>query len=460
MSQRIVLGPFDRLIETVVSHLEARGKNFSASIVVFPGKRPAHFLRKELAHHVGGSIIPPKIFSMDEFVLSLYQHLHPELVHDLEPIDAVAMLHLVHSGIHERLGGEYFASLDSFIPIGLKLFGELEELRLAHLSEQKMKEVLSGLTYNRLFSLPEYYTRFYVLTAEKCFTTRAVRYAEVAEHISELDLSGYTQIIVAGLFKLTRAEQIIFNDLEKRSNTLFVYQTDKFAEGIPEPEIHFYKASDTHGQVFALSALIKKQLDANRQIDEHSVIVLPTADALFPVVHQTLSLLPQDQYNIALEYPIARTPIYGFLHNLMELVCTKQGERYSAAQYIKFILHPYTKNIRLDQRTDVTRILFHAIESMLTNDKSKILLTLDEIEQSDEIFTNVARAISESDNEVTPEQLKKHLHSIHSKTISALENITSIKEFAHNVIMVLTYIYEQSTARLHPLFRPYAEALL
>ncbi len=460
MSQRIVLGPFDRLIETVVSHLETRGKDFSASTVVFPGKRPAHFFRKEHAHHVGGSIIPPKIFSVDEFVLSLYQHLHPEPVHDLEPIDAVAMLHLVHSGIHERLGGEYFASLDSFIPIGLKLFGELEELRLAHLSEQKMKEVLSGLTYNRLFSLTEYYTRFYALTAEKCFTTRAVRYAEVAEHISELDLSGYTQIVVAGLFKLTRAEQIIFNDLEKRSNTLFVYQTDKVAEGIPEPEIHFYKASDTHGQVFALSALIKRKLDDNRQIDEHSVIVLPTADALFPVVHQTLSLLPQDQYNIALEYPIARTPIYGFLHNLMELVCTKQGERYSAAQYIKFILHPYTKNIRLDQRTDVTRILFHAIESMLTNDKSKILLTLDEIEQSDEIFTNVARAISESDNEVTPGQLKKHLHSIHSNTIIALENITSIKEFAHNVITVLTYIYEQSTARLHPLFRPYAEALL
>jgi CRISPR/Cas system-associated exonuclease Cas4 (RecB family) len=366
----------------------------------------------------------------------------------------------VHSELKERLGGDYFASLDTFIPIGLKLFGELEELRLANLPEQKLKEVLSGLTYNRLFSLAEYYTKFYALTAEKGFTTRAVRYAEVAEHISELDLSGYTQIVVAGLFKLTHTEQIIFNDLEKRSNTLFVFQTDKVEEEAPEAEIHFYKASDTHGQVFALSALIKKQLDKNRHLDEHSVIVLPTADALFPVVHQTLSLIPQDQYNIALEYPMARTPIYGFLNDLMELVCTRQGERYSAAQYIKFILHPYTKNIRFGQRADVTRILFHAIESMLTNDKSKILLTLEEIEQSEEIFTNVAFAISESDKEVTPEQLKKHLHIIHVCTIHALENITSIKEFAHNVITVLTYIYEQSTARLHPLFRPYAEALL
>jgi CRISPR/Cas system-associated exonuclease Cas4 (RecB family) len=460
MSERIVLGPTDHLIETVASLLDSHGRDFSTSAIVFPGKRPAHFLRKELAHRSGGSIIPPKIFSVDEFILSLYQHFHPEPVHDLEPIDAVALLHLVHSGLKERLGGDYFTTLDAFIPIGLKLFGELEELRLANLPERKLREVLSALTYNRLFSLAEYYTKFYALAAEKDFTTRAVRYMEVAEHISELDLSCYTQIVVAGLFKLTHAEQIIFEDLQKRSNTLFVLQTDKIEEGTPEPEIHFYKASDTHGQVFALSALIKKQLDSSAQLDEHSVIVLPTADALFPVVHQTLSLMPQEQYNIALEYPMARTPIYGFLNNLMELVCSKQGERYSAVQYIKYILHPYTKNIRLDQRTDVTRMLFHAIESTLTNDKSKILITLEEIEQSDEIFTNVAFAISEFDNKVTPEQLKKHIHTIHSSTIRLLENITSVKEFAHNVIEVLTYIYEQSTARLHPLFRLYAEALL
>ena len=460
MSKRIVLGPTDHLIESVASHLEAQGRDFSMSAIVFPGKRPAHFLRKELAHRAGGSIIPPKIFSVDEFILSLYEQLHPEPVHDLESIDAVAVLHIVHSELKERLGGDYFASLDAFIPIGLKLFGELEELQLANLPQRKLKEVLSALTYNRLFSLAEYYTKFYALAAKKGFTTRAVRYAEVAEHIGELDISGYTQIVVAGLFKLTHAEQIIFDDLEKRSNTLFVFQTDKIEEGTPDPEIHFYKASDTHGQVFALSALIKKQLDKSAQLDERSVIVLPTADALFPVVHQSLSLMPQEQYNIALEYPMARTPIYGFLNNLMELVCTKQGGRYSAAQYVKFILHPYTKNIRLDQRADVTRMLFHAIESMLTKDKSKILMTLDEIEQSDEIFSNVAFAISESDNKVTPEQLKNHLHTIHLNTICTLENIASVKEFAHNVIEVLTYMYEQSTARLHPLFRFYAEALL
>ncbi len=460
MSERIVLGPNDHLIETIAAQLKMNGKDLSNVGVVFPGKRPAHFLRKELARRIGGSFIPPKIFSVDEFVLSLSQVLHPEPVNDLEPIDAVTLLYQVHSDIKERLGGEYFAALDSFIPVGLKLFSELEELQLAKLSEKKIWEELASLTYNRLSSLPEYYTRFYKIVVEKKYITRALRYTEVAEHIREIPLTEFTQLVVAGLFKLTHAEQIIFDELSKRPNALFVYQSDKMEEGKPEPEIHFYKASDTHGQVFALSAIIKKHLEEHMRLDERSVIVLPTADALFPVIHQTLSLLPPEEYNIALGYPMARTPVYGFLYNLMELICTRQGERYSAEQYVKFILHPYTKNIRFDHRTDVTRILFHAMESMLTEDKSKILLKLEEIEQAEKVFSNVAFAVSESGGEVTAGQLKEHLRNIHAHTIHALEHTAALKEFAHKCIEVLSFVYEHSTARMHPFFRPYAEALL
>ena len=460
MSTRILIGPNENLIETIVDNLKMDGRNFSDRAIVFPGKRPAHFLRKELAQRIGGSFIPPCIFSVDDFVLTLFRQLHPESTNDLEPIDAVALLYQIHSELKERLGGDYFSSLDTFVPIGLKLFDELEELRLANLPERRLKETLSSLTYNRLFSLAEYYTRFYKLTKEKRYITRSIRYSEVAEHIQRIELSEYTQIIVAGLFKLTHAEQIIFDELEKRPNTLFVFQTDKVENGIPEPDIRFYKASDTHGQVFALSAIIQERLKNEVSLNERSVIVLPTADALFPVLHQTLSLLPKDEFNIALGYPITRTPIYGFLHSLMELICSKQGERYSAVQYMKFILHPYTKNLRFERRTDVTRILFHALESFLTKDKSKILVTLKELEQADEIFTNVASSFAESGIETTPEQIKEHLETIHTHTIFMLEEVTSLKEFAHKVIEVLTYIYENSTAQLHPLFRPYAEAIL
>jgi ATP-dependent helicase/nuclease subunit B len=460
LSERTVIGPAENLVGTVVDRLKVDGKDLSNTAVVFPGKRPAHFLRKELARRIGGSFIPPDIFSIDEFILALYRRLHPEPVKDLETIDAVAILHRVHCALNERLGGDYFTSLDSFIPIGIKLFGELEELRLADRPERNLREVLSSFTYGRLFSLAEYYARFYESAMEKGSTTRAMRYVDVARHCPGIKLDQYAQIIVAGLFKFTHSEKVIIEELEKRPNVTFVFQSDKPDAEAAGPEVRFYKASDTHGQVFALSAMIRERLEKGPAFDERSVIVVPSADALFPLLNHALSPLPAEHYNIALGYPAERTPVFSFLRDLMELICTKQGGRYSASQYIKFVLHPYTKNIRFGQRADVTRILFHALESTLTEDKSKMLVSLEEVEQSDEVFSNIAFALSETSESMTPDQLKEHVKNIHTHTIRALEHVDSLKEFARALTAVLTYVYEESTARQHPLFRPYAEALL
>jgi ATP-dependent helicase/nuclease subunit B len=460
LSNRIVLGPTEQLIEIVAARLNPENKDFSRNVVVFPGKRPAHFLRKELARRQNGSFIPPHIYSVDEFILSLYQKIHTPPVGDLESIDAVVLLFALHQELNDRLGGEYFTTVESFLPIGMKLFAELEELHLAVLPKRKLEEELNALTYNRLFSLSDYYTKFYSLIEERGLTTRAHRYSAVARKIQEIPLLEYAHIIVAGLFKQTHAEKIIFDEIANRPNALFVFQTEKIAPGWQEPEIHFIQAPDTHGQVFALSTLINEQWESKKLLDERSVIVLPSADALFPVVHQTLSMMPQEQFNIALGYPMERTPVFGFLCNLMELVCTMQDDRYSAAQYLKFALHPYTKNIRFSTRSDVTRILFHGLESMLTEDKKNILLRLEDLEAADDVFSKTAAASSEPGKEVIEGQLKEHLRSIHTHTIRPFEHIISLKEFAQKAIGVLTYIYEQSTAPLHPLFRPYAESFL
>ncbi|MDQ7788180.1 MAG: hypothetical protein RDU01_11290, partial [Thermodesulfovibrionales bacterium] len=56
------------LIEEIVPDLIREGYDYSANLVMFPGKRPAHFLRKTLAERMRGSIIPPCILSMDEFI--------------------------------------------------------------------------------------------------------------------------------------------------------------------------------------------------------------------------------------------------------------------------------------------------------------------------------------------------------------------------------------------------------
>jgi ATP-dependent helicase/nuclease subunit B len=460
MNERIVIGPQDSLVGTIVSRLPDDTKDYSCIALVFPGKRPAHFIRKELAVRVGSSFIPPKIYSIDDFILSFYQQLFTEPLKDLESMNAIALLHRVHVGLNERLGGEYFTEFDEFLPLGMKLFGELEELFLAHLPDRRIEEELSALTHNRLFSLQAYYKQFYTLVGKSGYSTRAMRYVGVADRIQEINLEQYSKVIITVPFKQTRSEQIIFQEIEKHKKVWMVYQSNKIAGDLPEPDIHFIKASDTHGQVFALSGYIDRQLNKGAELDEHSVIVLPAPDSLFPVYHQTLSLLNEEEYNIAMGYPVVRTPVFGFFNNLLELLAAKQNNVFSSSLYIKFILHPYTKNIYWQQRADVTRVLFHAIEKKLTCEISKKFITLNTVEQEDEVFTGVASILNEQKLNITPRQLKQHVCEIHDHTIRAFDQIDSIAEFAQKSIALLSYIYEESTARLHPLFRRYAETMI
>ncbi len=477
MSRTIVIEPNESAVETVVTMVSLDESDCSHFAIVFPGKRPSHFVRKALAERLKKSFIPPAIFSIDEFIEYLHQQLNPIPLRHLEAIDAVALLFEVHTGLKEKLGGSGFDTLDAFLPVGFRLFGELEELKIANLDERRITEALSGLTFGRLHALPEYYRRFYELVERRGYITRSMQYCRVAERCHKTDLSKFSSVIVTNFLALTNAEQVIVKELRRRDNLVLVYQrgsgmTKHFEQLQVEtdgrkpagrgngPEISFYRTQDTHGQVFALSTLMKEKIARGEPIDEKTVIVLPTAEALFPVYHQTLPRFQPDQYNIALGYPLSRTPIYGFVSSLMDLVEATQMGRFPASSYVRFVLHPYTKNIRFGQRSDVTRVLFHTIEKLLVADKSRMYSSLEEIESLGEVFSDSPFRAYETAENATPEQLKEHLISIHDKTIRKFSSFESVRDFARKAIDVLMFVYAESTANLHPMFRAYAETIL
>jgi ATP-dependent helicase/nuclease subunit B len=460
MSERIVLNPHESLVNAVADRIPTDRRNFSSIAVVFPGKRPGHFLRRELARRLKGSFIPPRLFSIDEFVQFVFDHLNPTPVKDLDAMDAMAILYEIHTELRERLGGDVFRSLDLFLPIGFKLFGELEELRLSGLREDRILEALQGIPYDYRHTIGQYYDEFYRRLEARKYSTRAMRYAAAAERMEEADLGEFEQIIVAGLFKLTTAEQRIVDDLMRREAVTLIFQTDKEETSDSPPEVLLTCAPDIHGQVFALAESLRSELDGTQPLDERTVIVLPAADALFPVAEHILSGLPENSYNVAFGYPLSRTPIVGFLSALLDLLQSRQAGRYAASAYVAFMLHPYAKNIRFRNRTDVTRMLVHGLEVLLADDRSKLLVSLEDLEASEELFTRLAFAVEDEANPITPDELSAHLRQMHDRTIRMLEGITSVGSLAEAVINILSYIYDNSTAPLHPMFRPYAETML
>src|SRR3990170_3092261 len=426
----LFISPSENLVEKVAEHLIGIEKDYSSSLVIFPGKRPSHFLRKVLADKEKSSFIPPLIFSIDEFI----EHVHDESLglggRKLEAIDAISILYTIHAASPEHLGRKSFLTPDTFFPVGMKLYNDLEELSIEGTPPKKVKEIDSIAVENipeptakRLQSLSYFYETFYKRIEEGHFSTRSSRYRAVSENIDRLNLDRFKKVILAGFFALTESEKKIFRSMMKRENTLFIFQE---GEGIKkklsdlgittqreftptEPEIHCYKSPDSHGQVLGVSALLKNRIDQKERMDENLVIVLPSSEALLPLFHQALSRLDPDNYNVSLGYPLQRTPLFGFFNNLMEVVTTMDGERLYVPYYLEFILHPYTKNIYFQGRADMTRILFHTIEETLTEKRTRKFLSLSEMESDEAILDSIKEKVLRGEPDITLKMMRDHL---------------------------------------------------
>ena len=473
-SQTFIIPPTRNLIDEIVDKLDLSTNDLRRSLIVFPGKRPAHFLRKAIATRIGKSYLPPRIFSYDNFIEYLSAERLGISSQLLQPLDAAAILFETHKNAKERLGGKHFQSFDQFIGLGLKLFDELEEIRLADVPERRLEEIIGGLAYGRLHALKSYYQEFYRRVAERRYSTRATQLKLVAECLNDINLSSFGSVILAGFYALTNIDQRIFNGLAQRENVTFIFQqgpgllrqmqkldleADEDVDGIPTPETFFYASPDSHGQILALAHHIKTLIEKGEALDERTVVVLPAAEALFPVIHQVLTLLPEEGHNISLGYPLERTPLYGFFNSLLEVVTSADGDRILASAYTKFVLHPYTKNIRYGARTDVTRTLFHAIEELLAR-RSSTTVSLDELESDNSLIERVVRGFEGEDASIARKRLQAHLKMIHDATIRKFMQVRSLKDFASNAIELVLFISTNSTANLHPLFHRYAEAMI
>ncbi|HSB04850.1 MAG TPA: PD-(D/E)XK nuclease family protein [Thermodesulfobacteriota bacterium] len=479
----MILPARENLIEALLALLKGTEKDYSTNLVVFPGKRPAHFLRKALAEKVRASFIPPAILSMDDFVNWVYERKEGVPQKRLEAIDAVAILFDLQKKAPKTLGGENFISPDAFFPIGLKIYSDMEELYLEGVSPSKLKEVESlaregipPISRERLRDLSFFYEEFYRWTFASGYSTRSFRYRAICEEMEESSLASYQQVFFAGFFAFTRSEKALFRKLFSSEKVHFLFKRgpgidEKLAElGIEAekeqgeegdtPEFHFYQSPDTHGQVFALSALLGEKLEAGTLPDERTAIVLPSSDTLFPLLHQSLSLLREGNWNISLGYPLHRTPVYGFFNNLMDLISSMDGDRVYGPDYLKFVLHPYTKNIRLRENAEITRILFHTLEEELTTSKARTFLTLSEIEENSGLFEEVSRRVSKEGIALPERELRDHLKEIHQNTIGKFLSFRNVQDFAIKAIGILDFLFHESTARLHRFFHPFTEAFI
>jgi hypothetical protein len=196
-------------------------------------------------------------------------------------------------------------------------------------------------------------------------------------------------------------------------------------------------------------------------LNERTVVVLPSPDTLFPLIRQGLTFIDEMDYNISLGYPLHRTSIFGFLNNLMELVTSMDDERIYLPDYLKFVLHPYTKNIYFNGNAEISRIMFHALEETLTKQRTKTFSTLPEIEEDERLIQGIMEKVYHKNEEtLLQNDIRNHLKAIHRNTIEKFLSFKNVEDFALKCTGILAYIFNNSTARLHPLFSPFSESFM
>jgi ATP-dependent helicase/nuclease subunit B len=210
-----ILAPAADLVGEVAAVLKGSAQDASTALVVFPGKRPSHFLRHRLAAGKGHGFIPPRILSMDELVDDVFERRRGETVRPrLDPLDAVAILHDIQIGAPHPLGGSAFMTLDSFFPVGLKVYRDIEELLLEGVAVRSVAEVqplveeeVPPRSRDRLRSLAHFYEAFYQTVAAAGWSTSSSRYREVAASLTDADLIPGGEVIFAGFSSLSAVEK-------------------------------------------------------------------------------------------------------------------------------------------------------------------------------------------------------------------------------------------------------------
>jgi len=500
MSRVIVIPEEEDIIERVYGLLtEATGDesnsfggesnssthDLSQNMVVFPGKRPGHYLRKLIGKRLGTSFIPPVVYSMDEFINFLVSDT------DLKNGEAIDAIHILYElSLKSKALHPEFRKFDNFYPFGLRLFDILEELYIEGISYERLKTVetliempVKSSQYMRFLS--DLYRDFYEELPVKGLSTRSLRY-RMAGDLDEDELSKklgrYKKLIIAGFFVFTHEERRFIKNLLQRQGKPEVILLFHNGEGIRDtikalrqdsraveqqsssilqssalggevtvslqPKFNLISAPDTHGMVKAVGTLLK----GFSQIDERTVIVLPKAETLFPLLRQGIPYLDKDSYNISMGYPVQRTPIYGFFMSLFDAVNSIDNGHIYMPRYLRFVLHPYVKNIYFRRSAEENRKIFHAIEEAFRREKIPTFVSLEELESviCNDIFSG------EPDYKEKSEQLRY----IHDNTIRRFLSFNDIGHFIDECRKVLLFLYKESTAKRHPFFYPYVEAFI
>ncbi len=470
--------PFiDRLADHIEENCLKKGNDLSRLAVVFGGRRPALFLNRELAKRIGKNFYPPRFFGIDEFVS--YTVEKKELFTSGQDLDQCYLIYqLAQKHAPEVLKGR--ATFAQFLPWTREILNFIEQLDLEDVSDQRLGNIEANAAIG--YDVPEDINRIlkHVIVLRAAYHehirkqkvySRGFQYWRAAQLIEDIQFAEFDEILFCNFFYFNRSEEKIVQSLYERGQATLIFQGDERkwpvlqrisqrftcviqeGESVPTPdfELGLYKSFDVHSQVAAVREILKKV-----KHPEDTVIVLPDADSLVPLLSEIASLV--EEFNISMGYPLRRSSLYSLCSFIFHTQLSKKNDRYYAKDYLKTLRHPFVKNLELSESVPAgaTRTLVHKIEEILTG---KVLTSLSgslfidpaEIAELDDLYQLTLETTGRLGIKTSRKELQRALEAIHRILFTDWERLNNFQEFAVCLGGFLDVLLEKSFMKKYPL---------
>jgi CRISPR/Cas system-associated exonuclease Cas4 (RecB family) len=463
------------LADYILTNYKNPENDYTRIGVVFGGKRPALFLKRELARKLNSAFYPPRCFSIEEFLNYLISK--KEIFRYGNDLEFCYWLYQLCKEKSPQIlnGREKFYQ---FLPWAREILSFLEILDMEDVDNSSLLKVkLSaeiGYEVPRdineiLKSIVALRDEFHRKIEEKKLYPRGYTYLKASRLISEIDFLEFEIIVFCGFFYLHNTEIKIVKKILHTDKGMLILQTDnrswpvlKKLEAELEISLTFSDPASDNSSISILrgfdihsQAGLVREILKNEEIDyNHTVIVLPQEESLLPLLSELSSIV--NDFNVSLGYPLKRSTIFSLLNTIFKAQLSKGDDGYYTRDYLRVLTHPLIKNLNFTGNPAITRILVHKVEEFLTGiEKGEIsgslFATLDEIENFQPLYLVAQGALNRIGILITPEELAEMLKELHRLGFRIWEQLSNFEQLASALEMFLDAILHKSMIEKSPL---------
>ena len=397
----------ETFLQLVAQDLKNKIKgDLSHTAIIFPNKRASLFFNEYLASQVNHPLWSPAYFTISDLFRQL------SILHLGDPIRLVCELYHIfchETGSRETLDDFYFwgellisdfDDLDKNLVDADRLFNNLQNLHditddnsfLTPEQNEALKQFFINFNpeqhteLKRRFTflwdkLGAIYNKYQQRLTHLGIAYEGMMYRRVIEELNTAILP-HEHYVFVGFNVLNQVESRFFQCLQEAGKALFYWDYDiaytrlpleanppytheagefilrnlrKFPNELSEKhfdclrsskQINLISASTENAQARFLPQWISHIQAENKNLERENAVVLCNESLLLPVLHS----IPQEVHNVnvTMGFPLAQTPIYGFINALLELQTSgfnsKTG-RYEYENVLTILRHPYTRQL-------------------------------------------------------------------------------------------------------------------